>query len=163
MEYNNFNIKNISDYENDLKDLLKRIIEEQININNYNIKREKTNKIIDSINVGLLVASIIMPGQNIISALYFISLIIINKIISSVVKNNNERIKIALEEKKKNVNDKIDSLELLKSYLRYRNITTEEKIKIIENLYMVYSTDLQCIIDEIESDDIKLHLIYPNS
>ena len=162
MENNELAIKNITDYENELKDSIRTIIEKEVELNNYSIKSEKINKTIEKINIGLLVLELFIPGQNLFIILYFISIIIINRLLDNARINRNNTISELLKMQKKDANDKIDSIETFKSYLRNRQITVEEKLSIVENLYLSCPEYIDPMIKEMENDNIKLNLIHSN-
>ncbi|MBE6161531.1 MAG: hypothetical protein E7158_04895 [Firmicutes bacterium] len=162
MENRELIIRNITTYENELKDYIREIIKKEVELNNLTIKTKKINKLVDRINIGLLVVELLLPGKSLSIILYFIAIIIINRLLNNARVNRNNYICNILKIEKNDASNKIDSIELLKSYLRNKEITIEEKLSIIENLYLTYPEYIDPMIKEIESNNIRLNLIHSN-
>lgn len=150
MEDENFNIKIINDYENILKEILRTTIKEQMEQNNFYIKSKKIDEIVEKINVSFLVIALILPGENILCVIYFIALIIFKKIKMNYQEKIHNDLNNKFNKTKRDASDVIDAIELLKEYIREKELSTEELIKIVENLYLKYGIYLNPIIEEIE-------------
>ena len=160
MEFTKFDLKNICNFQNQLKDDLKDVKKEiPLAIQKYEGQIALLNKL-QKLSIALLGLNLIIPGNKTFGNVFGISIYLILCFSKWL-----EDIKIDVEykylfQRKDDLDETIDALELLKDFLRNKNISIEEKIFIIERLYLIYRENLKDILLDIEKEQgVTLKLV----
>ena len=177
-------IKCINDYENSMKILLKEFKNKKIEIDNE-IEFHKNiinmlKKIMIILTTIFSLTTIIIPSPSFI--LLILNIVALSVTTFTVIRGNKtlnklEKIKILskneINDECKIIDNVIDSCELLKSYLRGKNLTSDELTKIITFLYLEFGFDLKDVlsdiafknnssVEQIDKDNIKFTEITNN-
>ena len=177
-------IKCINDYENSMKILLKEFKNKKIEIDNE-IEFHKNiinmlKKIMIILTTIFSLTTIIIPSPSFI--LLILNIVALSVTTFTVIRGNKtlnklEKIKILskneINDECKIIDNVIDSCELLKSYLRGKNLTSDELTKIITFLYLEFGFELKDVlsdiafknnssVEQIDKDNIKFTEITNN-
>lgn len=154
-------LKELSDYENEMKDQVRELHESRKNVENYIIERRKNHAKIFWLGILTIILNIVFfsPVSGII-----IVLAIINSINSFIVLVKVEYEKLEYISTYKNsldiLDESIDSCELLKQFIRGKNLEKEELTKILTFLYVTFGSNINEVKNEIEKKYQQKVLVY---
>ena len=159
MNFTKFDLKNICDFENELKDELKAVKKElPLVFQKYESQMLRINRL-QAASLVLFGLNLIVPGNKTMGNIFSVSLYLILCFSKWL-----EELKTDIEykylfDRRDNLDETIDAIELLKDFLRNKKISVEEKIFIIERLYLTYGDNLKdVILDVEEANGTKLQL-----
>ena len=160
MDFTRFDLKNICDFENKLKDDLKNIKKDIPIINQrYEVIDSFLNKL-QAFSLLILGLNFIIPGNKTAGNVLGISIYLIVTFNKWLEEKKNYLDNIYLSEYKNNIDETIDALELLKDFLRNKKIDINDKIFIVERLYLIYKDNLEDILLDIEEEQgTKIQLV----